>query len=189
MLNTEAIVLKSVDFRDHQKVVTLFTPEHGIISMFASNLSSKNLHKMTLCSPLTRASYILHKGNKDLYKMKDGTLIDGHFELRNSIEKLTAGLEMIKLIDSSQFPHKGVPALYQLLRSYLKELKSTKNCTALLISYCLKLLIHEGVYQEDLIEEPLSELAFIKQFDQLDRVETEPKNLKDILKLTHQLVK
>ena len=165
MLTTEAIVLKSVDYRDHQKILTLFTHEEGILSLFVNHLSPKDLQRITLCSPLTCATYILKKGNKDLYKLIDATLHEGHFELRRTIQHLKAALEMLKLIHHTQMPGKPAPALYQLLKVYLKQLHTTSHIDALLISFCLKLLIHEGSFNHTLT--PSIDLAFIQSFDEL----------------------
>ena len=94
----EAIVLKSIDFRDHQKIVTLFTKSNGILSAIAKHLSPKNLRKNGLCAPLTRASYVLKSGRGDMVTIIDGNIIDAHLEARDSYPLLMTSFEILKII-------------------------------------------------------------------------------------------
>lgn len=167
MINEEGIVLKSIDFRDHQKIITLYTPQLGIISAIVKNLSQKKLQEHSLCSPLVRAQYILKKGRSECYGLIEGSVIDLHLELRRSLAVLTISLNMIKTISQTQLPGKPSQELYQLLKVYLKELKKNPYANQLLMSFYLKLLKYEGVFIEEAIPSSLKYLAHIQHFDEI----------------------
>ena len=174
----EAIVLKSIDFRDHQKIVTLFTKSNGILSAIAKHLSPKNLRKNALCAPLTRASYILKSGRGDMVTIFDGHIIDAHLESRESYPRLMTSFEILKAISSSQLPGKVEPKVYQLLAVYLKELKRTPFPNSLLTSFILKILRHEGLLHEGLVSNHLMAFGNIHRFEEI-KEETDILDLKE----------
>lgn len=176
----DGIVLKAVDFRDHQKVLTLFTAEQGVISVFAKRLSAKNLQLLTLTSPLTRATYELRKGTSELYTLVDGSLQEGHFELRNTYANLTAGLEMLKVILKTQLPGKSSPMLYHLLALYLDRLRGSSAPRALLASFYLKLLKHEGTFHHQMVNKRLVPCAELKSFEAIEAIDISKKELEKI---------
>ncbi|MCP5492573.1 MAG: DNA repair protein RecO [Chlamydiales bacterium] len=144
---SEGIVLKSVDFRENKRIVTIFTAEHGLITAFIPSI--KTPQRLNLSSPLTRAEWQLKPGKGDLWKFLDASILELHLPIRQDLERLQVARYLLSQMLETQMPHKPTPALYALLRSFLNRLKTTSNPLALRIAFHLKLLLHEGLFSLD----------------------------------------
>lgn len=146
---TEGIVLKTVPFKENDRILSLFTPDYGVISLYVRGLSKKNTALINLTTPLCRAEYLFRKKRSDLYHFIDGSIIDLHLPLRRSYHHLASAGKMVQAISKSQMPGKSGKRLYQLLSAYLKKLPETSFPETFWASFALKLLKHEGLLSVD----------------------------------------
>lgn len=142
---TEGIVLKTVPFKESDRILSLFTPDQGIISLYVRNLSKKKPAFVNLTTPFCQAEYLFRKGRSDLHHFHDGTILDLHLPIRRSYRHLESAGKMLRAILKSQMPGKESPGLYHLLISYLKKLSETSFPETLWASFALKLLKYEGL--------------------------------------------
>ncbi|NGX59326.1 MAG: DNA repair protein RecO [Chlamydiae bacterium] len=140
----EGLVLRSIDYKDRQKIITLFTPTRGLISLIVKNITRKKSHLLTLTSPFTQAEYHFSIRRSELYTYCDGTPINTHLNLRENLTHLKAAILLAKALLTSQLPNKPAPDLYLLLLTYLKYLPTFADPTSLTASFYLKLLKHDG---------------------------------------------
>ncbi len=176
-----AIVLKSTPYEDDGKILKIFTKDLGVISVIVKNLIKKGSYLQTLTSPLALGEFHLIKRQSDLYVLKEATLIDGYFEIRQDLKKLEAACIILKSLLKSQFLEKSSDALFQLTTSYLRKMKTLKNPTTLALSFQLKLLNFEGLYPEkkEDLSSPFSEIEWLtaeclchaKKFETLENLE------------------
>lgn len=145
----EGIVLKSIPFKESDRILSVFTPNRGIISLFVKRLSKSRPSMVNLTSPLCRGEFVFRKGRSDLYRFIDGTIVDLHLSLRRSYKHLQCAGKMLNAILTSQMPGKSAPALYALLVTYLKHLSDFPDPEVLWASFQLKLLKHEGLLALD----------------------------------------
>lgn len=141
----EGIILHSFEYKEQERIVSIFTHHSGIISVIVKQLSKKNLTLVNLTTPFCQSEFIYRKGKSDLYRFIDGTILDSHLSIRQSLSHLQYGGKMLQAIRSTQFPGKPAPFLYQLLLSYIKKLPTYIEPGALYCSFQLKLLKHEGL--------------------------------------------
>jgi len=141
----EGIVLKSIPFKEADRIVSVFTPNRGIMSLYVGGLSKSRPAKLNLTTPLTRGEFVFRKGRSDLHRFIDGTIIDLNLKLRRSYTHLEIGGKMVSAISNSQMPGKSAPALYALLTSFLKNIPDFTDPTPLWAAFQLKLLRHEGL--------------------------------------------
>lgn len=141
----EGIILKSTDYKESNRILSIFTPHAGIISVIVKRISKKKPTLINLTSPLCRAEFVYRKGRSQLYSFIDGTILDLHLPLRHSYKHLQTAGNMLSAIATTQFPEKPVPVLYHLLLSYLKKLPTFSKPEVLFASFKLKLLKHEGL--------------------------------------------
>ena len=146
---TEGIILHTLRFKDYDQIVTLFTPEKGIVKLFFKNaLSSKN-GKGALSAPLSQVEMIYREGQSDLFSCQEIAPIQQNLRLRNDLDKLDAAFKIIKIVHDSQMPHKPAPPLYKLLLMTLKRLETSPNCPTVAASFLLKLIRHDGLFNID----------------------------------------
>lgn len=154
----EGIVMKTVPYRDRDRVVTLFT-EEGLISVMMYR------PKAGLAEMLTVGEYEVEKGKGELWKLKDGYVIRGQRQLCKTIPEMDVAGKMIQAILRTQMPEKATPGLYPFFRAYLSQVCGFKNLPNLLYSFYLKLLKHEGLLSAQEVAEyaPLSTARTFKE--------------------------
>lgn len=131
---TQGILLQLTPYLGRKKILKVFTRDSGLISLFA---------KSTHLSPFCIAEWVYHKGVKEIYSLKDTTLLDPLLPLRDSYATLSAAGSMAQDLLRTQFPDKKTPELFDLACLYLKHLPS--NPTIFAASFRLKLLFYEGL--------------------------------------------
>ena len=141
----EGVVLRSIPYKERDRILTLFTRESGVISLYVAGVSSKNTNKATLTSPLTRGEFLFKKGRGDLYRFIDGTILDLHLPLRKSYAHLDVAGKLLKALLNTQLPGKEAFPLYQLLLAFLNFLPKAKDPMTLYIAFQIKLLKYEGL--------------------------------------------
>lgn len=142
---TEGIVLRSFDYKERGRIITIFSFEYGLIDLVATSLSKKKSYLLSLTSPFSQGEFIFTRGKSTLYRFQDGTLINPHAALRQKLSSLNAASQMIQAVLLSQLPCKPAQPLYQTLLSYLKKVALFDDPSPLIASFYLKLLKHEGL--------------------------------------------
>lgn len=175
MDNTEGITLKSIPYQDKSRIISVFTKEFGLISLLVKDIIS-DPSLFTLTSPFCVGEFIFKRGREELFLFQDGSIIDEHLDLRGDLKFINSAYAICISILDTQLYHKKSKLLYLLLKAYLRQIPLFKNPNALVSSFYLKLLFHEGLLnlKEDkvnfsLIETPILEkLAHAKKFDDLN---------------------
>jgi DNA repair protein RecO len=160
---TEGVVLKAVLHKDQERIITIFTHDHGLMSLIVKRIQGR----MMLTTPLCRAEFIYTKGRSDLYRLQDGSVIDSFLELRNHLHHLQAAGELAQAILHSQLPGKSSPKLYALLCAYLKNISLFPDPLPLTLSFRLKLLSHDGLLHWDDLSAEMRTLGQARSFHHL----------------------
>lgn len=142
---SEGVILETINFQDYDQIITVFTLEEGLIKLIVKNANSFRAKKGAVLAPLTKAEFIYKKGKSNIWKCQEVSLIKTHLELRQNLAWLEAGCGLMRAILSSQMEHKPAPDLYRLLTSYLAKAHEIQP-EALLSSFILKILRHEGLF-------------------------------------------
>lgn len=93
-----ALMIKSVDYGDNDKILTLFTLEKGVICAKIRGVKKAGAKLKFASEPFCFAEYILLNKN-GMYSVINASLFDGFFPLRLDITKFYAGgvaLEFVK---------------------------------------------------------------------------------------------
>jgi DNA repair protein RecO len=192
-----AILLKKVPYLGESSILTLFSLDEGLISVFA-----KNRNHQRLANPFCLGEWVYRKGKKDLSFLIDVTISDSFNELKSNFDTITAAGAIAQIVLESQYPGKTSPLLFTLLHSYLKKLGECSNMQGFIASFYLKLILHEGLSTltpdctectaMDLNEEEwtlMQNLGFVRQFSILNELKISEDFFKKIERLTNQLIK
>lgn len=142
MDKTPGILLQAIPYLGRQKILKVFTPGEGLLSLMAKSAKPS---WTALTSPFCIAEWVYRKGQKEIHALQDGSLLDSLLELRQNYEALTAAGAIAQDLLKTQLPGKQAPALYELLTAYLKKLAQFPKPAHLAASFRLKLLLHEGL--------------------------------------------
>jgi len=141
---THGVVLRCLDYRERERIITLFTP-FGLISLIVKGIQPRSSHLLILTTLFCEGEFLFKKGRSDLYSFIDGSVVDAHLLLRTQLPFVQTAGALAKTILSSQFNGKASLALYQLFCCYLKQIPSFATPASLIASFQLKLLSHEGL--------------------------------------------
>ncbi len=86
---TDALVLGGIDYKDHDKLLTLFTAERGIVLAGIKGVRKPKAKLAFAAQPFAFAEYVLvEKGEH--YTVKSAYLYDGFYPLRLDVERFYA---------------------------------------------------------------------------------------------------
>ncbi|MFI5333630.1 MAG: DNA repair protein RecO [Chlamydiales bacterium] len=157
---TEGIVLKSLDYKENQRIITVFSKDFGVISLIVKGVSRSSLQKLAITTPLCQAEFHFTRGKSDLFRLSECAVVCDHLPLRNQLSHLQAAGVMAQAILKFQLPCKPTPLLYALFERYLKQLPGFPNPLPLTSSFLLKMLHLEGLLS---LERPLPHFTSSEQ--------------------------
>ncbi len=143
-LKTEGIILHSLDFKDSDQILTVFSLENGIMKLVFKGGQSSKRKKGAVSNPLTRAEFVYRNRDKELQSCLEISVFSQFLMNRKNLETLEASCQMIKAVQRTQLPGKPAPLLYTLLVKYLESVSKTPFPQTLASSFFLKLLRHDG---------------------------------------------
>lgn len=142
---TEGLILRSIPFKDYDQILTLYTPDHGLLSMIVKAARSQRRGLSSAVSPLNKIECVWKKGRGELHACRELTVLNHHLFLRESSDALRTACEMAHAIRTSQPPEKGASELYQLLIKVIERIEGSKSPLSLLTTFRLKILQHDGL--------------------------------------------
>ncbi len=142
----EGIVLRSVDFQEHQRILTVLTPTEGIMTLCAKGISRHTPRLLNATVAPSRAEFSFRRGKGEIHRILDAFPLCDYLSLRQSLQQLTAAGKVLQAVLHSQFPGTPNALLYALTTSYLQRLSQTPSPNQLATSFQLKLLKLEGLF-------------------------------------------
>ncbi len=142
---SEGIVVRSADYKERERIITVFTPNAGLISLIVKYISPRKPNFLSLSTPFCQGEFIFRRGKSELFRFHDGTVLDEMLILRNHLNHLQAAGNMTQSILLSQMPGKAAPQLYALFLAYMKHIPYFEDASILTASFDLKILKYEGL--------------------------------------------
>ncbi|MGD9580271.1 MAG: DNA repair protein RecO [Vampirovibrionia bacterium] len=120
---TTAIVLRTYDFKDYDKIVVLYSKEYGIIRAIAKGVKKQRSQFNGKLEPTISSKFILYKG-KNLDIVNECDVIESFKGIRSSLKKLTFSLCYLELASAfgiEEDPNSEI--YYDFLFDSLKKLE------------------------------------------------------------------
>ena len=162
----EGIITRSQNFKDRDRLVTVFTPENGVMRGIVKGVGRK---KMAATTPGTCVEYVVKTGKTGLFSCHTATVKHAFLGIRKSKAHIDAAIGMLQLINETQHEQTPSDALYTLLTAYLTALEKTSHPLTLLESFTLKLHFHDGHLPENLSSRE-QHLVSAKSFSELESI-------------------
>ncbi len=86
LFEVKALVIRTVDLSESDRLITLFTDQYGLLTVYANNSRSLRSKYMSGAQLFCYASFVLYK-KSERYWVREVELIENFFGLRASIEK------------------------------------------------------------------------------------------------------
>jgi DNA repair protein RecO (recombination protein O) len=143
---TLAITLKTAPFAEADKLVTLFSRDFGKIRVIAKGARKVPSRFGGRVETFTYADYFIAKG-RSLDIISQCQIVESFQKLRES-EKLTAGLYVLKLVNSGTAEGQQHPELFDLLVETLFRIKDEKMNKRAVLDFEADFAKLEGIYDE-----------------------------------------
>lgn len=98
ILETKAVIIKTQDFKENDKLVWFYTEKLGKITAVVRGAKKSKSKFLALTLPLCYGEYMVYKG-KNLYTLQEGKIINSFQGLLNNLHKLTFSSYLCELID------------------------------------------------------------------------------------------
>jgi DNA repair protein RecO (recombination protein O) len=144
---TEAVVLRSFRLGEADRVLHLYTLEHGRVGAVAKGVRKTKSRFGGRLEPLSHVELTLHRGASDLQTVTGAHLVRSHHEAREDYERLAIGLIGAEAMLRLFVEEEGNARAFQALTRFLDALDEAAPVTGarpeldpLALSFQLKLL-------------------------------------------------
>ncbi len=118
---TDAIVLRRADYRDYDRMVTLFSPDRGRIDAVARGCRRPKSALMNAAEVFCAGQYSIHESG-GRYSITQCEIKDSFYDLRFDYDRLVHGMYYLSLADMAALPEQGAPDVFMLLLKALAHL-------------------------------------------------------------------
>ena len=146
-LKTEAIVLRSIRYGEADRILHLYTPDHGRIGAIAKGARRSRSRFGARLEPFFQIKLVLHEGRGELYTVTGVDTVEARAGLRDTAAALDAAARacdaVARLFETDE-PH---PEVYMLLANELTLLASGPAAARPenALAFRLKLLLAAGI--------------------------------------------
>jgi DNA repair protein RecO (recombination protein O) len=146
-LRTEAIVLRSIRYGEADRILHLYTPDHGRLGAIAKGARRTRSRFGARLEPFFHVTLVLHEGRGDLFTVTSADTLSAHGGVRDHASTLDAAsraCDAVARMFETGDPH---PEVFRLLANDLALLASDA-CHARAetgLAFRLKLLLAAGI--------------------------------------------
>ena len=140
LTKTDAIVLKSMKFRDTSKIVTFYTRKYGKIKGVAKGARVMKSKFGAALEPMTQVAIVLYrKEHRDLQLLSQCDIVKPYKNIHADMERMSIAMSVIERINQLTHEEEENALLYNLLVETMDELdRATKNHINLLYAFELR---------------------------------------------------
>lgn len=141
----EGIVIRTTDYGETNKIITIYTREWGKIGAMARGAKKPN-SRLAAVSQLFTYGYFLVQKSTGLGGMQQGEMISSMRSIREDIFLTAYASYIVELTDKSTDDKKPNPYLFEMLYQTLNYMNEGYDLDVLMFIYELKMLNVLGLY-------------------------------------------
>lgn len=124
----EAIVLRSIDYRDESKILTLYTREFGKLSAIAKGCRSPKSKYASAFELGSHISVVLYKkSTREVQNISEASLKTPFLGISASLERLGVMLQILELTRVATEEEEAQPRIFYLLLESLRQIDAAKK--------------------------------------------------------------
>ena len=139
LYRTEAVVLRRGDLGEADRILTVYSPEHGKLRLVAKGVRKVRSRKAGHLEPFTRVELQIARGH-DLDVITQAQALDLHTGLHQDLERFGYAAYVVELMDRFTVQEGESRGLYRLLVDTLDRLSEPSAPAAVVDYYQLRLL-------------------------------------------------
>ncbi|HYK71855.1 MAG TPA: DNA repair protein RecO, partial [Pseudoneobacillus sp.] len=141
----EGIVIRTTDYSETNKIVTLYTREWGKVGVMARGAKKPNSRLAAITQLFTYGYYLIQRGT-GLGTLQQGEIISSMRTIREDIVLTAYGSYILELTDKCTDEKKPNPYLFELLSQTLNYMNEEHDLEILIHIYEMKMLNSLGLY-------------------------------------------
>ncbi|MDQ3957778.1 MAG: DNA repair protein RecO [Actinomycetota bacterium] len=142
----EGIVLKTIKLGEADRIVTLFTRDHGKVRAVAKGIRKTKSRFGARLEPFTRAGLIVYRG-RNLDTITQADILTSFDEVRRDYARFTAAAALAELVEKMTPERERAWPTYSLLLAGLEALRAGKG-TTIVPAFLVKLLSISGYHPQ-----------------------------------------
>jgi DNA repair protein RecO len=145
-IRIQGLCLSTLSVGEADLVLTILSEDHGLVKIYGKGIRrpSRAAHQ-AICRPGCVADWLLRKGRGEMWSFADAETLYYPDALFGQWEQLHDVLSMFRAVCDSQWQGKPIPALYALTLTFMRQMEVSYH-PALLPTFLLKLLVHDGLF-------------------------------------------
>jgi len=142
IVKTEAIVLKTMKYRETSKIATLFTKRFGKLSVIAKGARQRDSRVGSALDSLNYVQAVLYKKEgKDLHLLSQCDVIKHFGRLTREMDRLSPAMTVLELIQTVAHAEEESSSLFEALTDALETINDAQqNVQSVLLHFELRLL-------------------------------------------------
>ena len=125
---TDAVVLKSMKYRDSSKIVTFYSRRFGKVKGIAKGARQMKSKFGAALEPLSAVSLLFYKKeHRELHLISQCDTLKTYRNIHSELDRMAVGLSILELIDQLTHEEEGNDPLYSLLVQSLDELEQAEK--------------------------------------------------------------
>lgn len=143
----EGIVIRTTDYGETNKIVTLYTRELGKIGVMARGAKKPNSRLAAITQHFTYGYFLIYQ-NKGLGNLQQGETISSFRGIREDIYLTAHASYVVELLDKSTEDRKPNPYLFELVQQTLNYFNEGYDVDVLTNIFEMKMLNTLGLYPQ-----------------------------------------
>ena len=132
-LSVRGLIIRSVLFKESDRMISILTQDEGVISVCASGAAKASSPFSYSTQPLMLCDFVLSK-TRDYYYLRDAEIIEPFQAVQEDIERLTASAHLLEITADVCVDHESCKAIYPLLMHTLNALAKKEKDYRLIVS-------------------------------------------------------
>ena len=140
----EAFIIKTQDYGETNKIVTLFSKKYGKFSAMARGAKKMKSRMAAVTQPFIYGEYLIYMNQKGLSTIQQGDVLDSFRLIREDIMKTAYAAYISELIDKLLDPHHPDYYVYDQFLETLKWISEDRDIEIAIMMFELKLFEKGG---------------------------------------------
>jgi DNA repair protein RecO (recombination protein O) len=144
------IVIKRTNFSESDRIVTLFTLEHGKVTVIAKGVRKLTSHRSGSLELFNHIRATIIQGRGQLDTLAEVDLLNSFSSWRHQLGRISVAYELAELVDKLTADRQILPSVYLLLTQSLEDISSlTTDWQSDLHNWTLELVRELGFWPKD----------------------------------------
>lgn len=138
--NVQGIVLRSMDYGEGNKIISLFTPELGKVSIMARGAKKIKSRHAAVTQLFTYGDFVFYKQQGHMGTLNSADIIDAHQLLREDLHMSAYSAYLAEMTDRMLGDEEGSAYLFEQLRAGLTAIEEQKDMQIVIHLFEMKML-------------------------------------------------